>query len=84
MSDAKTDVAVIPRTFNPIEWTNANKLQITAFINAFIAVLMVFGVALDVTQQGALIVLVNAGLALFGSTTAGKSPVARMAARRKN
>lgn len=78
----KSDVAVIPRSFNPIDWTNANKVQIGAFINALIAVLMVFGVSLDTAQQGALIVLVNAGLALFGSSTAGSSPVAKLAARR--
>lgn len=78
--EPKVDVAVIPRTFNPIDWTNANKVQISAFINAVIAVLMVFGVALDTAQQGALIVLVNAGLALFGGTTAAHSPVAKAAA----
>lgn len=82
--EVKTDVAVLPRTFNPIEWTNANKLQIAAFINAIIGVLMAFGVSLDSIQQGALIVAVNAGLALFGGSTAGKSPVAKMAARRRS
>lgn len=84
MPENKADVAVIPRTFNPIEWTNANKLQIVVFVNALIGVLTAFGVSLDAIQQGSLVVLINAGMGLFGGATAAKSPVARAAARRRN
>lgn len=82
--DPKVEVAVIPRTFNPVEWTNANKVQVLALINAFVYLLSTFGLALEDVQQGAVMLFINAVFALFAGATAGKSPVARLAARRRS
>lgn len=70
-------VAVIPRTFNPIEWTNANKVQVLALLNAVIYLLSTFGISLADAQQGAVMLLLNAIFALFAGATASSSPVAK-------
>ena len=80
--EPKSDVAIVPRTFNPIEWTNANKVQVLALLNSFVYLLSTFGLALEDAQQGALMLVLNSLFALFAASTAGKSPVARRAARR--
>lgn len=81
---AQGQVAVIPRTFNPIEWTNANKVQVLALINAAIYLLSTFGISLAEEQQGALMLLINAAFALFAGATASSSPVAMALKRRVN
>jgi hypothetical protein len=81
-------VSIIPTTFNPNNWTNANKVQIAAFINAIIALVIGFGLSITLEQMGLLMAAVNAGLALFGGATANNSPVAlalkRHVTRRKS
>lgn len=49
--------------------TNATKAQIIVVINALLALLQSFGVDLTDQQQGAILVLVNAGLGLWVGLT---------------
>jgi hypothetical protein len=80
--DPQADVSVIPHTFNFLEWTNANKVQVLALINAVVYALSTFGLSLEEAQQGAIMLLINAVFALFAGATAHSSPVAKLAARR--
>jgi hypothetical protein len=52
-----------------IEMTNATKAQLVIFINAIFAFLQAFGIDLTDEQQGAILVLVNATLALWVGLT---------------
>jgi hypothetical protein len=49
--------------------TNAVKAQVIAVINAFLTVLLLFGVTLSEDQKGAILLFVNAILALWVSLT---------------
>lgn len=80
-------VSVFPTTFNFTDWTNANKVQIIAFVNAALALAIGFGLHVSDVQFGLIIAFANAAMALFGARTAQMSPVAealrRHIARRK-
>lgn len=52
-----------------ITMTNATKAQIIVFINAIFAVLQAFGVDFTDEQQGAILVLINAIIALWVGLT---------------
>jgi hypothetical protein len=49
--------------------TNATKAQIIVVINALLALLQSFGVDLTDEQQGAILILINAGLGLWVGLT---------------
>lgn len=52
-----------------LEMTNATKALIIAFANAIIGLLVAFDVVLTETQQTAILVTLNAGLALWVGLT---------------
>lgn len=54
---------------NLLIMTNAVKAGIVAVINAIIGVLLAFGVDISDAQQGAILILVNAVLALWVGLT---------------
>jgi hypothetical protein len=50
---------------NPGDWISAFKASLIAFVNAILSAAVLFGVQLSGEQIGALLLVVNSGLALF-------------------
>lgn len=61
----------MPRSPNPIIWTNATKAQVLGFANAFLVMLHAFGLAMPITE---ILATVNAGWILFIQLTYKQSP----------
>lgn len=59
---------------NPVNFTNNTKALIAAFVNAILVAILAFGVDLTTDQVGAIMLCVNAGLALFQIATFKRSP----------
>jgi hypothetical protein len=64
----------MPRSPNPIEWTNATKAQVLAALAAFLGLLQVFGVPLTADMIGAILTFAGTVAVLFVQFTYRKSP----------
>ena len=77
-------LSLLPATWNPVDWTNAHKLQLVTLINAILALAIGFGVHITLEQMGLIMAVVNAFFALFGTATANSSPVVKSLKRAVN